>query len=69
MPRAYSFKPLSVTYNSFGSRTAVAGNVGASVVVHVVAAAVREPTLLFVTEMGFTGKLIWLKMYSSIYTL
>ena len=30
------------------------GNVGAAIVAHVLAAAVREPTLVFVTEIGFS---------------
>ena len=47
---ASSVEPLSVTNNSIGLRTAAAGNVDAAIVAYV---AVRESTLLFVTERGF----------------
>ena len=47
---ASSVKPFSVTNNSIGLRTAAAGNVDAAIVAYV---AVRESTLLFVTERGF----------------
>ena len=42
----YSLKPLSVTNNSVGSRTATAGNVGGYIEAHVA----RESTLFFDRE-------------------
>ena len=49
---AVAIKPLSVTINSVGSQTAAAGNVGAALLFWPkwLTEAVREQTLLFVTE-------------------
>ena len=47
---AHLLKPFSVTTNVVGSWIATAGHVGAAVVAHV---AVREQTLLFLTERGY----------------
>ena len=60
-------KPLSVADNSVGSRTATAGNVGGALLLWPwwLAACIRDPTLIFVTERDLTIQRVTHIIFSS----